>query len=160
MASDFKTGPKIKKKSKRRKRIITTIIVVFVLLFLLVIFSDGEEELTTFQNTNLAAWNESYDPDDTWAVYWYLCGSDLESEDGAATADLEEMLSVDLPKNVKVVIQSGGKPTIHLHKGAAQKASELGITEVLISISHCKSYATATAIAVGEVSEEGCFPNR
>jgi len=51
--------------------------------------------------------------------------------------------------DVEVVIQTGGKPTIRLHKGAAQKAAELGITEVLISISHCKAYATATAIAVG-----------
>ena len=51
--------------------------------------------------------------------------------------------------DAEVVIQTGGKPTLRLHRGAAQKASELGIIEVLISISHCKSYATATAIAVG-----------
>ena len=51
--------------------------------------------------------------------------------------------------DAEVVIQPGGKPTICLHRGAAQKATELGITEVLISISHCKTYATATAIAVG-----------
>ena len=55
--------------------------------------------------------------------------------------------------DVEVVVQPGGKPIIRLDKGAAQKASELGITEVLISISHCKSYATATAIAVGDVLE-------
>jgi holo-[acyl-carrier protein] synthase len=51
--------------------------------------------------------------------------------------------------DAEVEIQKGGRPTIRLHRGAAQKASELGITEVLISISHCKEYATATAIAVG-----------
>lgn len=45
---------------------------------------------------------------DSWAVYWYLCGSDLESENGAATADLMEMLEVELPENVSVVIQTGG----------------------------------------------------
>ncbi len=45
---------------------------------------------------------------ETWAIYWYLCGSDLESENGAATEDLDEMLSVDLPENVTVVIQTGG----------------------------------------------------
>jgi holo-[acyl-carrier protein] synthase len=49
--------------------------------------------------------------------------------------------------DVEVVIQPGGKPTIRLHRGAAQKAAELGIAEILISISHCKSYATATAVA-------------
>jgi len=52
--------------------------------------------------------------------------------------------------DAEVVVQTGGKPTIRLHRGAAQKATDLGITEVLISISHCKAYATATAIAVGK----------
>ena len=45
---------------------------------------------------------------ETWAVYWYLCGSNLESEDGAASADLAELLKARLPDNVKVVIQTGG----------------------------------------------------
>ncbi len=43
-----------------------------------------------------------------WAIYWYLCGSDLESEYGSATDDLIEMMEVELPENVKVVIQTGG----------------------------------------------------
>ena len=44
----------------------------------------------------------------SWAVYWYLCGSDLESWYGCAHADLEEMLAVNLPEDVKVIIQTGG----------------------------------------------------
>jgi len=43
-----------------------------------------------------------------WAIYWYLCGSDLESWYGCATEDLAEMLAVTLPENVQVVIQTGG----------------------------------------------------
>ncbi|HEX3075887.1 MAG TPA: clostripain-related cysteine peptidase [Lachnospiraceae bacterium] len=54
---------------------------------------------------------KSYSPDDTWVIYWYLCGSDLESGGGAATSDLEEMLSVALPENVSVVIETGGSST-------------------------------------------------
>lgn len=46
--------------------------------------------------------------DTEWAVYWYLCGSDLESNYGAATNDLLEMMDVQLPENVKVIIQTGG----------------------------------------------------
>ena len=46
--------------------------------------------------------------DGSWAVYWYLCGSDLETNGGFATIDLTEMLEVDLPENVTVVIQTGG----------------------------------------------------
>jgi len=49
----------------------------------------------------------------TWVIYWYLCGTDLESENGAATADLEELTSVPLPENVKVVIQTGGTSEWH-----------------------------------------------
>lgn len=35
--------------------------------------------------------------DDSWAVYWYLCGSDLESEGGFATSDLSELMEMELP---------------------------------------------------------------
>lgn len=45
---------------------------------------------------------------ESWAVYWYLCGSDLETNGGCATVDLTEMMEVQLPENVKVVIQTGG----------------------------------------------------
>lgn len=48
------------------------------------------------------------DIDLEWAIYWYLCGSDLESNYGAATEDLLEMMEVQLPENVKVIIQTGG----------------------------------------------------
>lgn len=44
----------------------------------------------------------------TWAIYWYLCGSDLETNGGCATVDLFEMIEVELPENVTVVIQTGG----------------------------------------------------
>ena len=46
--------------------------------------------------------------DGSWAVYWYLCGSDLETNYACATTDLQEMLEVQLPENVSVVIQTGG----------------------------------------------------
>lgn len=51
---------------------------------------------------------ENTEREETWAIYWYLCGSDLESWAGCATADLEEMIEVTLPEHVKVVIETGG----------------------------------------------------
>lgn len=48
------------------------------------------------------------DTDETWAVYWYLCGSDLETDSGAATDDLIEMTEAALPENVTVVVETGG----------------------------------------------------
>ena len=43
-----------------------------------------------------------------WVVYWYLCGSDLESGGGFASNDLQELMEVTLPEHVKVVIETGG----------------------------------------------------
>ena len=48
------------------------------------------------------------DTGDSWSIYWYLCGSNLESENGCVTMDLQEMLDVELPENVNVIIQTGG----------------------------------------------------
>lgn len=68
---------------------------------------DGEgEETESAENDALT--NSEYSADDTWAVYWYLCGSDLESEGGAGSYDLMEMMEVELPENVQVVIETGG----------------------------------------------------
>ena len=44
----------------------------------------------------------------SWSIYWYLCGSDLESGGGFATYDLSELMEVELPENVNVVIETGG----------------------------------------------------
>ncbi len=49
----------------------------------------------------------------SWAVYWYLCGSDLESNGGFATGDMSELLEVTLPENVNVVIETGGSTMWH-----------------------------------------------
>lgn len=54
-------------------------------------------------------------------------------------------------KDIEVVSDKKGQPFISLSGGTGDYASQLGIDEVLITISHCRSYATATAIAVGHV---------
>lgn len=43
-----------------------------------------------------------------WTIFLYLCGADLESKGGAATANLQELLSARLSDRVRVVIQTGG----------------------------------------------------
>ena len=44
----------------------------------------------------------------TWTVFVYMCGSDLESEDGSGTEDLEEMQAAATGSNVRFVVQTGG----------------------------------------------------
>ncbi len=45
---------------------------------------------------------------DTWTVFVYICGSNLESQSGAATKDLNEMLRAKSNDNVRFVIETGG----------------------------------------------------
>ena len=68
---------------------------------------DGNDEKIP-REVKSATFEDAYKATDTWVVYWYLCGTDLESNGGAASADLQEMLEVKLPANVKVLIQTGG----------------------------------------------------
>ena len=45
---------------------------------------------------------------DTVTVMVYMCGTDLESGSGAATADLQEMLKANVSKKVNLIIYTGG----------------------------------------------------
>jgi holo-[acyl-carrier protein] synthase len=51
-------------------------------------------------------------------------------------------------QDIEVSNRKSGQPAIKLRGTAQEVAKRLGIDEVLISISHCRAYATATAIAV------------
>ncbi len=50
-------------------------------------------------------------------------------------------------RDIEVRNKSTGAPTITLYAGARDVAEQLEISKILISISHCRSHATATAIA-------------
>ena len=60
-----------------------------------------------------ADFGDTYKSGDTWVIQWYLCGTDLETSAGAASADFQELLNVKLPENVKFVIQTGGAEQWH-----------------------------------------------
>ncbi len=52
--------------------------------------------------------------------------------------------------DVEVVLAPSGSPSIKLAGKAQKLAHELGITEMLISLSHTSSNAMASVIAIGE----------
>jgi holo-[acyl-carrier protein] synthase len=52
-------------------------------------------------------------------------------------------------RDIEVCTNNSGRPSIALRGGAREIARQAGISEVLITISHCRAYATATAVAVG-----------
>ncbi len=53
-------------------------------------------------------------------------------------------------RDIEVVSEGGGAPSMQMHGEASNVAKHLGIERVMISISHCRSHATAYALAVGE----------
>jgi holo-[acyl-carrier protein] synthase len=55
-------------------------------------------------------------------------------------------------RDVEVMTEPGGRPSVVLHGGAAEAAQRLYVWQVLISISHCRSHATAYALALGDDS--------
>lgn len=52
-------------------------------------------------------------------------------------------------RDIEVRNDLSGKPRIELDGVAAEIAQRLGIETILISISHCRTHATAYALAVG-----------
>ncbi|MBX9788683.1 MAG: holo-ACP synthase [Pirellulales bacterium] len=53
-------------------------------------------------------------------------------------------------RDVEVRNSGGGQPIVHLHGGALEASDKLGITRMLVSISHCRSHAIAFAQAVAD----------
>lgn len=47
----------------------------------------------------------------TWTVFVYICGSDLESQNGGASADIKEMINSSANDKIKFVIETGGAET-------------------------------------------------
>ena len=56
-------------------------------------------------------------------------------------------------RDIEVQTLKSGQPIVQVHGGAKEFANKLGISDVLITISHCRAYATATALAVRYVEE-------
>lgn len=72
--------------------------------------SDNPPAVPSVSTTSYAnvSFNDSYGANDTWLVYWYVCGSNLETDYGSASSDIQEMMNATIPDNVKVLIEAGG----------------------------------------------------
>ena len=58
-------------------------------------------------------------------------------------------------RDIEVLNEPSGKPVAILRGGARKVSQNLGIATMLISISHCRTHATAYALAVGKRQQEG-----
>ena len=52
-------------------------------------------------------------------------------------------------QDIEVCVKKSGQPTIEIHGSAREFAQRLKIDDILITMSHCRAYATATAVAIG-----------
>ena len=66
---------------------------------------------------------------ESWNVFVYLCGSDLESGNGFASTDISEMMDSDSSKNVKFIVQTGGSTQWHNENIDSDKYDRFVITE-------------------------------
>ena len=88
---------------KRSLLVITVILLICILVF-------GGCKTPDTSITVPASTNES-DIDilpETFTLLIYLCGSDLESRSGKASANIAEMQEAEIDKNINVVVQTGG----------------------------------------------------
>ena len=52
--------------------------------------------------------------------------------------------------DIEILNEPGGKPSTAFRGGMRDLAASLGVSDVLLSISHCRSHAVAFATAVAE----------
>ena len=57
-------------------------------------------------------------------------------------------------KDIEVVRTSGRAPTIELHGTALNRADQLGITHIAVSLSHSKEFAVAVVVAESASSNQ------
>jgi holo-[acyl-carrier protein] synthase len=53
-------------------------------------------------------------------------------------------------RDIEVRNEPSGRPVVAVRGGVKDAVEQLGVGEILVTISHCRSHATACAIAVGK----------
>jgi holo-[acyl-carrier protein] synthase len=57
-------------------------------------------------------------------------------------------------RDIEIRNEASGQPVVAVRGGVKEVVEQLGITKLLVSISHCRTYATAYAIALGGKAPE------
>lgn len=53
-------------------------------------------------------------------------------------------------RDIEIRNEPGGKPLVGIRGGARDVIEQMGISEILVTISHCRTHATAYAIALSK----------
>jgi holo-[acyl-carrier protein] synthase len=67
-------------------------------------------------------------------------------------------------RDIEIRTEPGGRPVVAVRGGVRDVVQRLGVAKLLVSISHCRSYATAYAIAIarrpkGEEPQDNDLPS-
>ena len=57
-------------------------------------------------------------------------------------------------RDIEVRSEPGGRPVVGVRGGVREAVEQLGVSKLLVSISHCHTHATAYALAIGKEEEE------
>ena len=57
-------------------------------------------------------------------------------------------------RDIEIRNEPGGRPVVAVRGGVKDAVEQLGVVEIQVSISHCRTHATATAIALGREKKE------
>ena len=71
--------------------------------------------------------NKQMGKENSWTIFVYMCGSDLESYYGLANMDINEMIAANESENVNVIVQTGGART---WRGNGISSTEIGRYQV------------------------------
>lgn len=95
----------------RNKGIAAKIICIMAAVVLSVVFygcSENTPPPTAPPGENQGSTEKPKPDDGSYTLLVYMCGSSLETKNGAATEDLAELLCADIPEKVNIVIETGG----------------------------------------------------
>lgn len=100
---------------KGKKILIGIVLAIVIFVVMAMLFGDEEDSETGGEGVveQTSYYQEGTDADkevdaDNITLMVYICGADLESDFGAATADIQEMLYAELSDKVNIVIETGG----------------------------------------------------
>jgi holo-[acyl-carrier protein] synthase len=57
-------------------------------------------------------------------------------------------------RDMEIRNEPGGKPVVAVRAGVKDVVEQLGISEIHVTISHCRTHATAFAVAVGKEKQD------
>lgn len=84
-----------------------SILYTTIILFIMGLSGCGMRQIEDISHTV----DNNYTEDKGYTLLIYMCGNNLETKSGEATKNIAEMLSVELPENTNIIIQTGGTKT-------------------------------------------------